>query len=625
MTGCWTLLGARPLGSAPQVQFTFPVTLQIDGSLQSFVQPATFWAGVNVESLVPQEVLFMYDCASCAIGCQCNSSAFVVFEFEECAPACDGSVTITETDCLFSIALLQQVTNPSYQWLQSPSQNGTYVEINGATSDTYTGSHQQWYQLVVTDGDNGCIYYSNKVQADCPPPACSITVNPVVWNPVTEEFEVSWTATNGSGTYNWALYNYSNPNTSNCALSTGQNLMCFDTVAGTSDVCSWPLPAIDNCYYLVVYDAANPNCFDAGFTVIAGQPCLGSVTIQINGATQCTYQGVAFEDCNVPNGNLVTPFMEVDAFAPSACLVTEYSSNCIEGIFGQASAQYSGYCYWEIEVDAELKNALVSLGFLQLHISDTSTFLVNYNFPAGTPEGLSGPAGTVNPLHLGISLSGQSGSTTSVTVWADAIARYNANYLFNLLGLQLGTNFLGTNTLYSGLANGTTYLDGSGIPHAVLKLRFRNRHQPTMLWAGFKPNNVITVISTDQFVVTQNIYDTWPTGYITDAVTTECGDVGMAISWGNMNADPTTTMDNIVIAGVPFTGSIVTANPLTCGNGYTLSVQLNGISGPVFYLWSTGETTSTIIVDTADTYDVQVVDASTGCSYDDIVVATDFP
>lgn len=98
----------------------------------------------------------------------------------------------------------------------------------------------------------------------------------------------------------------------------------------------------------------------------------------------------------------------------------------------------------------------------------------------------------------------------------------------------------------------------------------------------------------------------WNTGATTESLFTDPGTYSVTVSTGG----PCTATDSITVTAFPLPLPTITGQDTICAGDSTL---LTATSGFVSYLWSTGDTLSTIMVQDAQTYTVTVTDAN-GCS-----------
>lgn len=76
-----------------------------------------------------------------------------------CTPSCTGSVTASRSGCTINSSI-SGITGPSYQWQSRPIAGGTWTNISGATSSSYSiVDNNKQYRVRVTSG--ACQYFSN--------------------------------------------------------------------------------------------------------------------------------------------------------------------------------------------------------------------------------------------------------------------------------------------------------------------------------------------------------------------------------------------------------------------------------------------------------------------------------
>lgn len=620
-SGCFTLLGRRPIGSDPQTPFTFPVTITVDGFTSTYFSETTFWAGVNIESPSDQELSFRYGCGECTPPCECDDPVIVNFEFIDCTVPCpDVIVTITVTNCDFSIvSVVPPISNPAYQWQIDDA--GVWVDVAGETGTTFTGQHTQTYRLQITNLDDGCVYWSQPLTANCPPPACVTTITSFTYNETLQQFEFSWSNTNGAGLVNWVLYGFTNPTFGNCCNSQGSFVIGSDSnVAGTSAIFPYPQTPNPACYRLFIFDDGDPNCSDLEcYEDTTGAGCQGNVTIETSGAS-CSYQGIAFEDCNVPNGNLIQMQLVANALAPSYCIDFEYSNSCGENFFGTTNVQMTGFTYREMYLQHTIKN-VETLHISSLPVSATIGGTVNLSFDPSLPNSLnyvSGAGGTLaNVWKMAFNTVNGLGSAT-IAEWQTNMRIALINALEYEFGAVIASNYAGITQLPAGLLTIVETVDQDFTPFANIRINFRNKHNPTGLWLGFTPSaigDIGAVTGQTPATVANTLLDTWVNNpQATNQLTIDCGSVSMTVATTNTFAPlPATQFDNIVINN-PATFGILSAPVLNCGGSTILTAQTTGIPNPSF-LWSTGETTQSIVCTTGTIYWL-VVTGSDGCEYD---------
>ena len=618
---CWKVFGARPIGSSGP--FTFPVNLEINGSDVSITNPSQILPGGSNPNITnwnsgPLEYAFIYTSA-CPSDGGCGDSALFLVEASNC---CTGSVTISETDCDFSSAT-SGITTPVYQWQEQIGT--TWVNIPGETGSTYTGEDGDTVRLIVTDNADGCEYISNILTGDCAPEPCSISCN------------VSLNA-NGDIQVTYNIQNVLNPQyqinpwTGGDCFAGGVGFpICSGALSNgvSSFTCTPPELPTDQCYRVILF-GSGCICQDQ-ITVPASA---GSCEVQIQStAAGCTAEitGVYDQAESAVGTATLAPFQSntvwqelrwwrrYEICGGGSIFEEDPNSFGISGANQNSSQSYRPGYGFDIGGSDGGANGVNGdyVAWIELSNNLGGSAQIDLN-PATTPY-LSGNYGTVDPADLYFTL----GMSSSVLTGAYETLIKNA--IFSVFGATPKNSATDT-------APGDYFLQlqANTTSNNVrwLELSWIIKHNAVGLWVGPASGQQAQTANANSNTNTVNAGrgSGFAASFVSSSIDSPCGNVFVR----NYSFSPQT----VSIGGINFAGSDYvtlalgsanidnstelgnTNSPQTC-TGITLSVNVIQGNGAPQYLWSTGETTPTISVNSG-TYSVTVT-FSDGCQATDTI------
>lgn len=597
---CWRIFGARDIDSGDP--FTFPVTLEVNGNEITFTSFSQVLPGGDNPVITAwpdgaKEYAFLYS-TNCPTVVGCASSQLFLVEADTCCP---GSVTISEDECDFT-SMIASISSPTYQW--QTFQGGSWVDLSGETGSTLTGGDDNTlYRVVVTDGVDDCVYISNEEQGDCAATPCSISCS-ATWNAALERIELDYNASGGSGSFDIQINPMINDNPGNCSASTGVGApICSTTVAaGIGQFnCSVSPDTSAQCFRAIIFDASLPgSCFCVDFVLVPAAAAGCSVNIDQD-LTSCTFEVEMQHPVTTTENQVLLTLVEdsVDQLITWDCV--QFNS-CAGGEVQriEETGAFSVELGWSVPGSAGVGNALAVGDYvskIQVHDTTSGTQTTLDLSPGSTPYA-SGCAGTINTADLTY-------TGGNIVAMRNALEILIENAICTAFGTTPGVGFsLETVTL------------SASNPASAVVVRFAAKHNPSGLWVGPDATDQITVQNDITVDLDATALDSWaiqsdiigsnwnsPCGFL--SVGTYIGPGGAV---GSVITTGSTEYDSISLVSTTNTPTLFSpaTNQSTCGV-VELSADASGTGIPT-YVWSTGETTQQIYVESGSgNYSVTVV------------------
>ncbi len=473
----------------------------------------------------------------------------------------------------------------------------TYSWSNGKTTSSVTGLSSGTYVATVTDHDGCSTTQSVTITQAAGPSATSSGTNPTC---VTAG-SVTVTATGGTGTYTYSWSPGGKTTSAVTGLSSGIYVATVTDHNGCSTTQSVTITQLGgpnattvgiNANCGIANGSANVNA-SGGTSPYTYSWSNGKTTSSITGLSSGTYVATVTDH----NGCSTTQSVTITQTGGPSAVVSGINPTCIAlgSVTVSATAGTTPYTYsWS--------NGKTTSGVTGLS-SGTYTATVTDHNGCSTTQSVTitqaaGPTATssgTNPtcVALGsVTVSPTGGTTPYIYSWS------NGKTTSTITGLSSGT-YVATVTDH----NGCSTTQSVTITQAAGPSATSSGTNPTCATAGS-----VTVSATAG--TTPYTYS-WSNGKTTSAVT--------GLSSGTYVATVTdhngcSTTQSVTITQSDGPNATTAGINATCGttNG-SATVNVSGGVNPYFYLWSSGETTTSITGISAGTYSVVVTDAN-GCS-----------
>ena len=538
--------------------------------------PTTFCQGGTVQLCASNGVSYIWNTnaiTQCINATQTGTYSVTVTDANGCKASASINIVVLNLPICSITGNLTFCAGQSTQ-LCAPAGNAAYLWSTGATTSCITVNESGTYAVTITNS-NACTSSCNAIVSENPIPNCIITGESFICNGQS----IQLCAPTGNTSYKWntgattSCISVNNPGTYSVTVtnSSGCTSTCSKVITLSTQNCNIsgnPVICSGQSTQLCVPEGNSAYIWNTGATtncITVTQAGTYSVTVSNSGGCSST--------CSIVVTSNISP----------NCSITGNLSIC-DGKYSELCATVGNYTY--------LWNTGEKTRCISVNVAGTySVTLTSSNGCSSTCDAIVTSSPAPNCLITGdpFICNGQSTQLCTPTGYA--------SYLWNTGATTNCINVINPGT-YSTTVTNSTGCTSVCSKEVKLSTQFCQISGNPLLCGGQ---------STQLCVPEGSSSYKWNTGATTNCITVSTsGTYSVTIT----NSGGCSSTCSIIVSASISTSCLITGDFTTCEGRYT---ELCAPIGNASYLWSNGDTTRCINVNTAGTYAVTVTN-SAGCT-----------